>query len=255
MKKPTIIAGIAVAVLLTSCEPPAKSEKEPKSKSKSENSKDGVVKAYYPGGALRAELSMKNGKRNGRAKEYYKGGGLFQEIDYVDDVKHGKALKYYENGKLFQETPYEKGKLHGIQKKYRDDGRLSAEIPYHNDNQCIGIKEYTLDGAVKKQYPSIVVKTTDNTLTENKYSVIISMSEKTKNVEYFLGELDNGSCLHNRLSDIYKVKNGIATIDYNLPPGAMVMETINIVAKVKTVQGNYYITQRKFNVAAEHRRF
>jgi hypothetical protein len=33
----------------------------------------------------------------------------------------------------------------------------------------------------------------------------------------------------------------------------IVMETVNIIAKVKTELGNYYITQITYNVAAENR--
>jgi hypothetical protein len=42
-----------------------------------------------------------------------------------------------------------------------------------------------------------------------------------------------------------------ARIAYRVMPGEFIMGNINIIAKVETLTGNTYITQRPFNVAVE----
>jgi hypothetical protein len=215
---------------------------------------DGLVKDYFSNGKLRAEINYKKGKRHGKAKQYYKDGKLFQEIDYANDLKHGIARKYYENGKLFQETPYDSGQIHGIQKKYHTNGNLVAEIPYDYDNPCMGLKEYGTDGSPRKSYPTIIVTPVDNILRDGKYILKISMSNHTKNVEYYKGTLLSRGCLSNFMGNIFESEEkGVGEIVYPLPSGSFIMEEINIVAKVKTLQGNYYITQKRYNVAVDNR--
>jgi hypothetical protein len=241
------------AVLMVSCVIEPREEKETAKKEKV--TKDGLVKDYFSNGKLRAEINFVKGKRHGKAKEYYKKNGkLFQEIDYADDIKHGIARKYYEDGKLFQETPYDSGLIHGIQKKYHSNGNLAAEIPYDFNNPCMGLKEYATNGKPRPSYPTIVITPVDNILKNGEYKLRISMSNHAKHVEYYRGELLSKKCLSNFMGNIFEGdEKGVGEVVYNVPRGSFIMEGINIVAKVKTLQGNYYITQRKYNVAAENR--
>ncbi|MBX2954671.1 MAG: toxin-antitoxin system YwqK family antitoxin [Cyclobacteriaceae bacterium] len=216
---------------------------------------NGVVKANYPDGSLRAEIIYKDGIKHGQAKEYYKTGKLFQAIDYVNGVKHGWAKRYWENGQLYQETPYDSGKINGEQKKYREDGKLSTVAPYYMDNPCTGLKEYLLDGKLKTDYPKIVITPIDNLWKENQYTLRLTMSDKSKGVEYFTGKLTDGKYIGDQASKIWNTdRNGVGELTINLPPGGFMMEELNIIAKVKTIQGNYYVTQRKHNLAIQNRR-
>jgi hypothetical protein len=65
--------------------------------------------------------------------------------------------------------------------------------------------------------------------------------------------LTDGKCIGKEAELLGTVKKGVLTLDYLLPSGSIVMERINIIAKMKTVQGNFYILQRSYNVAAENR--
>lgn len=221
---------------------------------KEEKVTDGVVLSKYPDGTIQTEIPMKNGKKNGRAKTYYSNGKINMEIDYVDGVRHGELRQYYETGILHKITPFVNDKKQGLEKKYHSNGKLSAEVPYHDGNPCEGLKEYLSDGKPKKKYPQIVVTPIDNTLKSGEYSIVITMSDGSKNVEYYRGNLANGGCLPKSISNIFLGnKKGSGEIVYHLPPGSFLMEEVNIIAKVKTKMGNYYITQRKYNVAAETR--
>lgn len=215
--------------------------------------KDGVVKQYRPDGSIKTEITFKDGVKNGPAKSYYKNGKLRQEINYVNNVKDGPVVTYYENGKKYQVTPYANGQIEGKRLKYRMDGKLMAEVPYHNGNPCAGLKEYLTDGSPKTKYPEIVVKEINNLLKSNEYILRVSISDHSKHVVYYLGEMDEGGCIRDDAMRIEPQKPGILELKYNVQPGMFTMETLNIIAVVETRLGNPYITQRKYNLAIENR--
>lgn len=240
-----------LALFCYGCLPITKEDEKKQEKTKAE--KDGVRKTFYSNGKLRSEVPIKNGKKNGLAKDFYSDGTPHFEINYVDNVKQGITRMYYQNGKLYEETPYEKDKIHGVKKRYRQDGKLSTEAPYHLGEPCIGLKEYLTDGSPKTKYPTIVVTAINNLLREDRYILRLNMSDNAKNVTFYTGKLEDG-CINSSLEQIYQTpKKGVSEISIYLPPGAFLMEEINIVAKVKTALGNYYVTQRKYNVAIENR--
>lgn len=244
---------LLLLVVSESCDKGAK-KKTASSKTNRDSVKTGLVKALFDNGKVRAEINYKDGKKHGVAKEYYKEGGLFQEISYENGIKNGVAKRYHKNGKLYQTTEYRIGKMHGKQIKYRENGEIASEASYMQDEPCSGLVEYTLEGSQKKKYPSIIIQPIDNLLRDNKYILRIAMSDKSKAVEYYLGKLTKEGCLGESVEKIWgKVNNGSIDLEYNLRPGMFIMERINVIARVKTLQGNYYITQRAYNVAAENR--
>lgn len=229
-------------------------EKADSKSTKERRLQNGIVKTNYPNGSLHVEISYTDGRKNGKAKEYYKGGKLYMEIDYTNDIKHGWAYRYWQNGKLYQETPYDSGLIHGTQKKYREDGKLAAEIPFYKDNQCIGIKEYFLDGTLKGDYPKIIINPIDNLWRDSEYILRLSMSDKSRAVEYYVGLLSDNKYIGENCEKVFsRDKNGIAEVKFSLLPREFLMKEINIIAKVKTLQGNYFITQRKHNLAIENK--
>ncbi len=240
---------VILLVLFYGCLPIQTEEKKGKAKIE----KDGVRKTHYPSGQLRSEIPIKDGKKNGLARDFYSDGKPHFEINYVNNRKHGITRMYYQNGKLYEETPYDNDRIHGIKKRYRQDGKLSAEAPYNFDEPCTGLKEYLVDGSPKKKYPTIVVTPVDNILRDDRYILRLSMSDKSKNVTFYTGSL-KGGCIDGSLEQVFETpKKGVSEISFYLPQGTYLMEEVNIVAKVKTPQGNYYVTQRKYNVAIENR--
>lgn len=223
----------------------------------SNNKKNGIVKQYRAGNILKNEISVKDGKRHGVSKNYYKDGkSVHQLIEYKMGKKHGEAITYYENGSIYQTTPYVEGNIHGVRKKYRQNGELLAEIPYNNGLPCKGLKEYLLDGTVKKQYPKIVFSTKDNLLKDGTFELFAQMSDKSKKVDYYVnGRLTKEGCIAKKVGSLTNYKPGIARLKYNLPPNAYMMEEITIMAVVTTKLGNPYITIGKYNLAIENRGF
>lgn len=215
--------------------------------------KKGVVQQKRKDGTLATEITYQNQKRNGLAKYYYQSGKLRSEVMFKDDVKHGEAKLYYENGQLYQATNYVDGKKDGIQRKYRDDGRLMAEVPYQMDWPGLGLVEYTLKEKPKKQYPRLEVKTIDRTLKKNKYVVQASFSEPMTDIMYYIGDLSSDGFIRPQLTRIAPKSGGRLEISYFVPPGAFLMEKLNIIAVGNTRLKNPYVAQKAINIAVENK--
>lgn len=210
-----------------------------------------IRRTFYPDGKVHKEIVTNNGTKSGISKEYYKNGQVFQEVNYVANLREGIARRYFDTGVLSQETPYKNDKMHGIQKKYRRSGKLMAEIPYFEGHQCVGLKEYTADGVVKVRYPSIVVTPIDN-LKEGTYILEISMSDDSKGVDYYTGTLVDGKYIREEMNTIFDTKNGVARLYFAIPKNDRRNETINIIARVKTAQSNYYITETSYHLSVKN---
>jgi antitoxin component YwqK of YwqJK toxin-antitoxin module len=235
-------------IVCVSCERPDK-----KKAGKDQKRADLVV-TKYSDGSVRAEVTMKNGKKNGIAREYYPTGKIYREMEYRDGKKEGMAKRFYENGQLAQETFYKNDEIHGTQKKYREDGKPASVAEYNEDNPCKGLIEYFTDGKVKDNYPKIVITPEDRVYSEGLYILNISLSEKAKEVEYFVGKLTKEKTIDPNSKKIWNTdKNGNAKIEYPVMRGTFIMDKIHLIAKIKTPLGNYYITERDYNVAAESR--
>lgn len=223
--------------------------------SSSVDSVNNVLKTKYSNGAPRAEIPYKNGKRNGKAIEFYLTGKVFQETDYINGMKHGFARKYYEDAVLLQETPYDSNRVHGIQKKYRKDSMLASEAPYFHGAECVGLKEYFLNGTLKEEYPTIVIHPEDYLYSQEEYRLVFTMSEKLKDVTYYEGDLTDDKYIGENTKEISFSEDqpGQAQLSFFVRPGESLKKTVNIIARFKTVQGNYYITQRKYNLSIRNR--
>ncbi len=211
-----------------------------------------IRRTYYPDGKIHKEIVTNNGTKSGISKEYYKNGKVFQEVNYVANLREGIARRYFDTGVLSQETPYKNDKMHGVQKKYRRSGKLMAEIPYFEGHQCVGLKEYTTEGVVKVRYPDIVITPINTVLKDNNFILEISMSDDSKGVDYYTGELVDGKYIKEEMNSIFDTKGGVARIYYTIPRGDSRNETVNIIAKVKTAQSNYYITQKSYHLQVRH---
>ena len=240
MSKPAWLRCLVIVFMLQSCYPHKSSAPE---NEQPESSSHYVKKIYYQNGALHKEIAYEYGLQQGMAKEYYKSGKIFQEVMYENNMREGVARRYYESGIVSQETPYH------VQKRYRRSGDLMAEVPYHEGYLCKGLKEYTVDGKLKKRYPVIEVTTIDQIKSNATYTIKLKMSDDSKGVEYFVGDLSEEKYIGMEAVRVKNVKNGIGEINISLPRGTYVNDTVNIIAKVKTSQSNYYITQRELRVS------
>jgi hypothetical protein len=213
---------------------------------------NGVQKFYYPDGSLYLEGFYVDSVANGLFKQYFKNGKVYEEATYVNGLQHGVTKRYYEDGTLSLEIPYDSGRINGVQKKYRKDGKLAYEAPYYFDKPCKGLKEYYTSGRLVDNIPEIIVTPEDRMWEDYRYSLKLTVSNDM-DAEFYQGHLTDGKYIGDKVTRVYMVNDRTGRIDYNVPPGMVVMESVNIIAKVKTDLKNFYIIERKYNVAAQNR--
>ncbi len=265
MKKLVIL--LCASLLLISC---SKTEKTGKGSDTDET----VVREYYQTGELKAEIAVLDSLRHGITKNYDRNGNLLSTVtyennvrngkvtnyyvptdnvystfEYVDGVKQGDEIWFYESGKEYRVTPYADGKINGIQKYYYESGQLMAEVPYKNGFPGKGLKEYEEDGTLITDYPTIVVTKEDYLASANSVLLKITLSNNTRDVQYYRGTLDEGIYLSEESNDM-ATQAGMTQISFNLPRGARVDQRIYIIANYKTRFGNPYITNTSYNLQA-----
>lgn len=226
-------------------ESPQRKTIEGKNFDKSSNT--GLVTKYHENGKVSTIIKYVNGEKHGLAKSFYSNGNLKAMVNYEYNVKQGEARMYYEKGGLYRTSVYYEGELDGIRKKYRPNGDLMSEIPYLYGWPGIGLKEYTVSGKLKRNYPKLIVEKVYDPADENISFLKVYFSDKNEKVEFFLGQLVNDRYLHRRLTDIQST-GGVGKINVkNLrPPGEDLQ--LNIVGKLKTRLKNPYIVQRQVSI-------
>jgi antitoxin component YwqK of YwqJK toxin-antitoxin module len=170
------------------------------------------------------------------------------ELVYKEGKLDGMQKRYYESGALYKEEPYVKGKRHGLVKKYRESGKLMTEVDYKNGQPGTILKEYLTDGRLKTKYPKIVVEEIDNLSSSGEYTVRVTMSDGTKNVKYYLGELDDGVYFSDFLKEHHDVKDGVLELKAYLKRGEKLNQEINIVARMPTRLNNAFITSHRIRI-------
>lgn len=210
-----------------------------------------IVKSYRPDGRLYATVAYVNNKPHGKGLQYHPNEKLYIEAEYRDGLKHGLAKQFYQSGILYSETPFKNGKIDGIVKKYHKDGKLRAEIPYKNDYECMGLKEYILNGDPRPHYPEIIITPENRLLTGSSYLLHISLSERVQSASFFMGDLTDG-CLHEALTDVMPAGKDTGVIEILVNPGESVKANINIVARIETIAGNVLVTQQSHALAINY---
>lgn len=244
------------------------------------NSKDPnirVIKEYYPDGKLKSSTEALGQLRHGESREYRKDGSLESIITYENNRKHGPARSYYPDGKtvktevhfvsglkhgearwnypdgnLYRLTPYLNGRIVGVRKVYYENGNLQAEIVYQDGEPGVGLKEYNSNGTLREFESKMVFSEIDRISLDNTFVLTVSLSDGYRNVEYFSGKLSDGQFWNEQLSPITSA-NGVGVMEFFVSKGSFKMETINIIARIKTNLNNYLIIQREYHLALENK--
>lgn len=235
-----------------------------------------VVKEYYPDGRLKSETEALGKLRQGESREYRRDGTLENRISYDKNRKHGpaynyypdgKTLKteihyykgykngearwYYPDGKIYRITPYEMGRINGIRKVYYENGKLQAEVPYSVGRPGVGLREYYSGGAPKQQNVRIVFRESDRVSLDNTFRLLISLSDGGRNVKFYRGRLIGDKYWNEDLKPI-PTENGTGVLSFDIPRGSYKMETIHVVARIRTALGNDLIIRKDYHLAVEN---
>ena len=72
---------------------------------------EGIVKDYYPNGALKSKIEFKKGLGNGIYETYYENGNIFEKTIMKDGKPDGKYEVYAPDGKLEESVFYKNGEI------------------------------------------------------------------------------------------------------------------------------------------------
>jgi len=225
------------------------------------NKKGDVIEEFYPDGTIKSEVQVKDGLRNGLSKNYDERGRLTSTAEFVDDMyngwminynpdngkvtakalykndnQHGPATLNYTDGSLYREMFYVDGRVDSIVKTYWPDGSLQAEVFFKKGSPAIGLKEFDKTGKPIVQ-PTLVIKQIDQLATQSKLILKVSLSEKTKDVEYFVGELIDGKYLDTKAVKL-KTVNNETKLEYIIPRTHTLVKNVTIAARTRTEYGN-----------------
>lgn len=213
--------------------------------------RNGEVISKHANGKVRSVVNYKDGVKHGIAKDFYETGVQRLEINYQDGKKHGQYKMFYEDGTLYKEANYLEDRLHGVEKVFRENGTIMSEAPFKNGFSGLGLKEYTTKNKERTRYGEIVVKEIDKTAFTNEMILEFSLSEKVRELNFMVGELEDGKFLHNGL-EYLPMKNNIGSYTVMVPKGQYIMGKFNVVASYKTNQGNICVLQRTYNLSVNN---
>ncbi|UTW64325.1 toxin-antitoxin system YwqK family antitoxin [bacterium SCSIO 12741] len=234
---------IIIPLFLLSCEEQGKPEK-------SKKPRNGVYETFREG-KLYSKVNYKDGKRHGLAQNFYPDGKVKVEYNYKNNVKEGPFRHYYENGKVYQEVEYLEGVMHGIERKYYETGALLSEMPWKQGRPGKGLKEYTREGKLKKKIPKIVVEEDNTAALDGQVLVTFKLDKKFKDMDFYRGFLDEDGFLTENYEDQW-LGSKKAKFERFVPRGGFLMETMQVVVKVKTRSRNYYVLEKEYNLAVNN---
>jgi len=173
-------------------------------------------------------------------------------LHYVNGYKQGEATWFYPDGSVYRKTPYENGRITGLRTTYYQSGVLQSETPYLNGQPGIGLQEYTQDGVLKSYNARIQIREIDKISLDKTFTLVISLSNQSKNVKFYQGKLTDRAYWNDQLEPI-ATKNGRAELSFHVSKGTFKMETLNIVARDKSRLDHYHILKKEYHLAVENK--
>jgi TonB family protein len=140
----------------------------------------GLVKSYYPNGALQSEINYSSNVRDGLAKFYYPNGKLNREINYTEGRVEGVVKEYYENGNVKEIYEIVDGKRSGIASFFELDGKNSKNLTFEN-GKLISEDHSVADTSVPKGIDTLKQTIVQNNQIQNEDRVISKKVNTLKN--------------------------------------------------------------------------
>ena len=107
-------------------------------------------------------------------------------------------------------------------------------------------------GDLKEFSGRIAFTEKDRISMDNTFIVTFSISDGSRDVEFFRGNLTGGKFWNDELIPI-DTEKGIGKMEYYLQRGGFRMETFNVVARIETSLNNYHIIQKEYHLAIENK--
>lgn len=113
--------------------------------------RDKTWKQFHPNGKLETEMTYVDGKQTGQWRSYSLDGLLLREENYLNGALSGRSRVYYDNGKMSRDGNYKNGQRDGLWKWYTGKGVLHSEVSYKDDLKEGGEKVYYDSGELKEK--------------------------------------------------------------------------------------------------------
>jgi hypothetical protein len=205
----------------------------------------GITK-YYSKDYLIKEVTFKNGVMQGEMRTYYQDGQLNQTIWYENGLREDTAKKYYLEGQVFRSTPFKHDTIDGTQIQYYRNGRIKARLKFIKGLRTPFLEEYTRDGKVIGEYPSIQFKIIDNYSKTGKIRINLTVSDTTRKARFYRGEFTNGVFDTTKCSLIPAIRGKTyLELKKSGTPGT---GYLGIIGAVITDFGNRYLTYKKIEL-------
>ncbi len=111
----------------------------------------GVCKNYFESGQLKRKAEFDQGKEEGTSRLYYKSGELKGVSHYENGLKNGKTRLFFPSGEVKAVFQYKDGRMHGVQKMYFPSGQLKTRVQYKIGSKHGPIKQYYRDGTLQME--------------------------------------------------------------------------------------------------------
>lgn len=94
---------------------------------------EGVMKDYYPSGALKGEKHFKDNKQVGKTVIYYES-GIIKEVQYYENgLRNGGDTIFFESGNIQYVSEFKDEKKNGYLRIYDMSGNLTYEAKFAMD--------------------------------------------------------------------------------------------------------------------------
>jgi hypothetical protein len=204
------------------------------------------IKRYTSRNYLIKEVTFKNGVRQGLMKTFYQDGLLRQTFWYENNLREDSSCWYYPNGKLFRTTPYKHDTIDGIQKQFYGSGDIKAKIGYRKGFRTEFFQEFEKNGKLFRDYPEVVVGLIDEYKSKGVYHIMLSLSDKSKNVKFYRGDFTDGRFDTTMVKSI-KTIDGKAVLDLK-KTGSPKPDSVNIIVEISTLYSNRYLISKKISL-------
>lgn len=208
---------------------------------------------YHENGKLRSLQMYRNKKAHGGWKEFNKEGKLYSEIYFKDGLFDSTSTVYtYRTGRVQERITFKKGIKNGLEELYYPNGNPKSKIFYNSGEPCKTIQEWYDDGEkVNNDFKIFVTETNDvlmkNTLT---YTIRLENPKPDDKVYREIGEAED-ECDFGQLF-LLTEENGVFKLQFEIPKGGFIMQTVKIVAFRKTAFGNTCNQTKSFNAASNN---
>jgi hypothetical protein len=243
------ILVLALLIFMSSCGGKGNSNKESQAVADTVSVPDTGytgIKQYFSGNTLVKEVTFKNGVRQGVMKSFYTSKQVRQTFWYENGLREDSAKWYYVEGPVFRATPYKRDTINGIQQQYFTNGRIKARLGYEKGLRTFFFEEYTPDGKLITDYPTMIVNIKDEYKTKGTFRISFELSNKAQKVKYFRGEFSKGVYDTAHIVQIETV-NGIGNLTLKKTSSPK-KSSVEVLAEIFTGYGNNYLLVKKIDL-------